>query len=117
MKNGRNILLFVCALSMMLVLGIFIGRNMSTDIAVLKENNNPVPATAAMDASDYLLDINTATKVQLMELPGIGEVIAERIIAYRTTNGDFRAISDLLNVDGIGETKLQQIKGFIRIGG
>lgn len=117
MKKGANILLLACSLSLMLVLGIFIGRNTISNVVTLEENNIPTPQTVSVDISEYRLDINTATKNQLMELPGIGEVIAERIIAYRMDNGAFSSIDDLLNVQGIGNIKLQQIEGYIRIGG
>lgn len=117
MKKGGNILMIVCSLSLMLVLGVFIGRNTNSDKVTLKENTVPISETVKMSISDYRLDINKATKIQLMELPGIGEIIADRIIAYRTDNGAFSSIDDLLNVQGIGSTKLQRIEGYIRIGG
>ena len=72
-------------------------------------------------ADDYLtkpfniLELNTAGKDELMELPGIGEVLAERIIAYRQENGSFHAVEDLLNVDGIGEKRLDAIRDLITV--
>lgn len=62
-----------------------------------------------------LLELNTAGKEELMELPGIGEVLAERIIAYRQENGGFHAVEDLLNVDGIGEKRLDAIRDLITV--
>ena len=117
MKNERSILLLVCSLSLMLVLGIFIGRNWNTKVVPLSENNTPLPESVTAEMPAYRLDINTATQNQFMELPGIGEIIADRIIAYRDENGAFTSIDELLYVDGIGEAKLQQIERFIRIGG
>ena len=46
-----------------------------------------------------------------------GEVIAERIIAFRTINGPFSTVDQLLNVEGIGTAKLEQIETYICIGG
>ena len=117
MKNGRNILLLLCVLSFMFLLGLFVGRNSETKYVALRENDTVSVNTIAEGDSDYRLDINTATKIQFMELPGIGEVIAERILQYRDENGSFTAIDDLLNVEGIGESKFQQIEKFIRVGG
>ena len=51
-----------------------------------------------------------------MLLPGVGETIAKRIIEYRTENGEFAAVEDLLKVNGIGEKKLDQMKPYIKVG-
>lgn len=58
------------------------------------------------DHQQALININTATKADLLLLDGIGETLADRIIAYRETNGAFQKPQDLLNVQGIGEKKL-----------
>lgn len=54
--------------------------------------------------------INRADKTQLDKLPGIGPALAERIIEYRQTNGLFRSIEELRNVQGISDGKYQKIK-------
>ena len=59
------------------------------------------------------LDINTATAAELEILPGIGEVLAGRIVDYRETNGFFSSPEDLLNVDGIGPKTLESILPYI----
>lgn len=59
------------------------------------------------------IDINTADNKQVMELPGIGQKLAGEIINYRTRNGPFVTIDDLLNVPGIGEKRLARIKEMI----
>ncbi|MBC8531027.1 ComEA family DNA-binding protein [Gehongia tenuis] len=61
------------------------------------------------------ININTAGKEQLMELPGIGEVKAEAIIAYRESSGGFHAVEELLNVKGIGEKTLEKLKPLVSI--
>lgn len=60
------------------------------------------------------ININTCTKEQLEELPGIGEVIANRIIEYRKTTR-FSNIEDILNVSGIGDAKFEGIKDLISV--
>ena len=62
------------------------------------------------------LNINTASAQELMELPGIGEVIANRIIAHRQKFGPFSSVDDLLLIKGIGEARLNKIKDYITIG-
>lgn len=53
------------------------------------------------------MNVNTATKEELMELPGIGEVRAAAIVAYREEYGPFQTVEDLLLVSGIGERTLE----------
>lgn len=117
MKNGRSILLLVIALSVSMVLGVFIGRNVNSGHVSLSAEDFSAETRNSRESMDYRLDINTATKSQLMELPGIGEVMAERIVAYRTEHGMFSSIDALLQVEGIGEKKLQQIEKLIMVGG
>jgi competence protein ComEA len=61
------------------------------------------------------ININTATKEQLMTLPGIGEVKAQAIIDYRTKNGPFKSIHDIVNVSGIGEKTFEKIENLITV--
>lgn len=65
------------------------------------------------DTSSELLDLNRASKEQLMELPGVGEVLAERILAYRQRVGSFRRLDDLRNVKGISKKKFDQLRPLI----
>ncbi|HYV02301.1 MAG TPA: ComEA family DNA-binding protein, partial [Actinomycetota bacterium] len=59
--------------------------------------------------------INTATAQELDALPGVGEVIAQRIIEYRTANGPFGSIDDLLDVSGIGEVTLEDMRDLVTV--
>lgn len=61
------------------------------------------------------LDLNTATPEQLEELPGIGPVLAKRILSYRTEHGGFRSTRQLLDVSGIGPATYQDLKGKVRV--
>lgn len=56
------------------------------------------------------VNINTAGQTELETLPGIGPSLAQRIIEYRETNGNFQSIEDLQNVKGIGDSKYSNIK-------
>lgn len=58
------------------------------------------------------ININTCTKEELLSLPGIGEVLAEKIIEYREKT-PFKKLEDLMNVSGIGEKKFESIKDMI----
>jgi competence protein ComEA len=61
------------------------------------------------------LDVNTATAQDLEALPGVGPVLAQRIIEYRQARGPFQKIDDLLAVHGIGRKKLAQLKPLITV--
>ncbi len=63
----------------------------------------------AADLDDGI-DINSATAGELEALPGVGPVLAQRIVAYRDERGPFRAVEDLLDIPGIGEAKLSQMR-------
>ncbi len=64
-------------------------------------------------AADERININTATRDDLMRLPGIGPKLADRIIAYRIDAGTFQSLNDLKNVRGIGAKKAAAIGGSI----
>lgn len=61
------------------------------------------------------LNLNTATAAQFEALPGIGPVLAQRIVDYRTQHGPFRSVRDLLKVEGIGEKKFAAIKDHVTV--
>ena len=67
-------------------------------------------STADDEDQPSKVDLNRATAEQLMELPGIGEKVAQRIIAYREEQGPFGAIEELMNVRGIGEKTYLKIE-------
>ncbi len=79
-----------------------------------------VPGPDTVDAGgggvpgDGLVDINTADETELQKLPGVGPVLAGRIAAHRETVGRFESVEDLLDVPGIGETRLASIRDLIR---
>lgn len=73
--------------------------------------------TAPTEEGSSLININTATASELTLLPGIGDVLAGRIIAYREANGPFTDKSQLMNVSGIGQKKLDAIRDLITTGG
>lgn len=78
-------------------------------------DNSTEPANPV--TSDGRININTANHAELMTLPGIGEVIAQRIIDYRTAYGPFPNVESLKNVSGIGDKKLEAIIDLITVGG
>lgn len=72
-------------------------------------NNNDLPNKT------NIININTATIDDLMNLSGIGESKAKSIVEYRMKNGKFKKIEDILNVSGIGESLFEKIKSNITV--
>jgi competence protein ComEA len=68
------------------------------------------PSTAAVGTS---INVNTASAADLDKLPGIGEVLSQRIVDYRTKNGPFRALDDLRKVTGLNNSIIEKIKDLI----
>jgi competence protein ComEA len=66
---------------------------------------------------DGPVNINTATQEALETLPGVGPVIAQRIIEYRQANGPFQTIEDIQKVKGIGTKTFEKMQGLITVGG
>ena len=67
-------------------------------------------AVPTNSAASTLININTASAVDLETLPGIGPKTAEAIIAYRDANGPFKSVDDLMQVQGVGEKILEAIQ-------
>lgn len=68
-----------------------------------------------LPAGDGLVTINTATASELEALPGVGPVLAGRIVAHREESGAFATAEDLLDVSGIGEAILDRLRPFVRV--
>jgi competence protein ComEA len=68
------------------------------------------------ESLDYRIDVNTATWVEWAQLDGIGEALAERIVADREANGPFKSVDDLRRVKGIGPKTLARIRPYLTLG-
>lgn len=77
---------------------------------------NPVADAGRPGETGHLVDVNTATAAELETLPGIGEVLAERIVAYRDANGPFLRVEDLTEVEGISDGLVEDLRDSITVG-
>ncbi len=68
-----------------------------------------------MQPDRHLLDLNRASAGELESLPGIGAVMAQRVIAFRESAGGFRRVEDLREVKGIGPKKFDRLKSFVTV--
>ena len=84
------------------------------NIEEIEEKIDESEGTYYIDEDDEKININNASKEELMSLNGIGESTANKIIEYRKKNS-FVDIEDIMNVDGIGKSKYENIKNHICI--
>ena len=117
MKKQVWIFIGITGIFICLLIGVFIGRN-TTRNYISVDNALQAPVTEPTEDTqnhDGKINLNTATKQQLMLLPGIGETTAQKIIDYRTEHNGFTLIEDIMNVNGIGEKKFKQMKPYIKV--
>lgn len=132
----EKLLLILTGAFVVFLAGLYVGRNMAahtvtvytqnseTALARTDESIDSESVAASGNAASALpvqsvvtqVNLNSATSAELMILPGIGEVLAERIISYRQKHGAFSAVEEIMNVSGIGEGKFEAIKDFISVG-
>jgi comEA protein len=127
-KTERNVILFltvtlICGAGVRLFQEMFPSaqhfdyHTSDSTFAALSSSIDDAGAEASPAAGDSeevdRVNINTATKEQLMDLPGIGEVTAERILKYREETGKFTTIEDLRMIKGISANKLERLKPMI----
>ncbi len=117
MKKAQILILASAAGMLLFLLGLFTGRSLSGDKVRLTNSDLPAVSSPTQSTCSAGLNINTATKEQLMDLPGIGDVLAQRIVDYRSNHGPFSHISQLTAVEGIGEKTLENISDYITAGG
>ena len=131
MKLGKaqRALLLVTALFVTFTLAFFLGRRsihaqVTTERLPETEESAPAAQTRAPEtdavptrqAPPARIELNSADAATREGLPGIGPVLAQAIVEYRAAHGPFSSVDELLEVSGIGETKLDNIRNDITLG-
>lgn len=123
--NGWKVMLILAFGCIMLALGFFLGRNSGVTIIYEQpalqtdSQEQTMPAAAPeepVQIAPEKININTADPATLETLPGIGPVIAQRIVEYRQTYGLFRTIDEIKDVSGIGEATFAELEPWITVG-
>ncbi len=121
----KRAILFVCT-ALLIGYGYLLYRNQAVSETIPLSHQDSLAIAAIRDACDWhnpensaesspgrIIDINCAGQVQFEKLPGIGPVIAARIIEERSRRGGFEKIDDLLEVKGIGPKRLNAIRKMV----
>ena len=124
-KDGQIFLIGVTVLFAGFLLGMLVGRGMhkepviiqeiTTQATLATEETAPTESTSSGISSEGKININTASAALLDTLPGVGPVLAQRIVDYREAVAPFVQISDLTNVEGIGNATLLKLEDLITV--
>ncbi len=118
MKKNAMVMLTALAAFLLTVSAFFLGRSTVRGVKVQAQRSIPVQTEAARslpETEPERININEASAEELQQLPQIGETIAQRIVDYRTEHGPFSGISELMNVEGIGESRFEAIKDYVTV--
>ena len=130
-KPAVGMLVLVTSVFAAFTAGFFVGRHLNrapvriSQPAVQKEDTPEIPikqetaaeAEVPVEIAPQVVNINTATVQDFENLPGIGPVMAQRIVDYRNEHGPFKTVEELTKVKGIGESKLEELLDLITTGG
>ena len=122
-KSGVAVLVSIFLAFTFFTLGFFCARTHLGSSVVISRIPSTEPSSAESvpvftgSNLSFPIDINTASVEDFISLPGIGEVLAKRIVDYRTENGAFHTIEELMEVSGIGQSRLENLRPYVTIGG
>ncbi|GAC81380.1 competence protein ComEA [Gordonia malaquae] len=92
------------------------GDQVRSAVVTSGDETTTAPGGSLPTGDGRQVDLNTATEAQLDELPGVGPVTAQAIIAWRSTHGRFTSVDQLAEVDGIGPSRLAKLRPLVTVG-
>lgn len=112
--QGEGLLLGLTGLFLCLLLGLYLRDRRAVEAPAFVETALTAPVEEVRP-DPAPVNLNTADREALTALPGIGEALAERIVAYREEHGPFAAVEDLTEVSGVGQGKLAALEGLVTV--
>ncbi|MBA4018344.1 MAG: hypothetical protein C0483_14355 [Pirellula sp.] len=120
-RRANQTIIALCVVAVLILVAVWWVRNGGLD-GTLEEHDRPAPheskttsKTVPERKADFVVDVNHAEVAELVELPGVGQAIAERIVEYRKQNGPFQSVDDLREVTGIGPKTLEALRPHVRV--
>ena len=105
--------IFIVGISIFLIINTLNNNRTNSTLFVTKETSTII--NQSENISNFPKNINFITKDELMQIDGIGEKTATKILDYRLQNKGFKNINELLNIDGIGEKTLLKLKNYLYV--
>lgn len=105
MKKSGYVILLLVVMAISMMIGVYVGKQQNGGQIEIGWNSIEPP----------MVNLNTATIDELTEIPGIGELTAQRILEYRDRIGHFKTVEELLNISGISSDKLNEIREYLRV--
>lgn len=105
MKKSGFIIILIASIAISMMIGVYIGtQSNGGQIEVMYQFHHI-----------GIINLNTATIDELVQIPGIGEITAQQIVDYRSRKGNYNSVDDLLNISSISKDKLKEIRQYLRI--
>ena len=111
---GRSLLVKFAMLVTTIVVVLWIGWPVPQEASPPVQTAQPVAAASPAKAESKI-DINHANAAVLQALPGVGPVLAQRMVEWRTAHGRYRTVEDLQEVKGIGKKRLEQLRPLVTV--
>ena len=117
---ARSLLIKGAMLVATIAVVLWIGWPVPQETTPLVQTAQPAPvaqpvAAASPAKAESKIDINHASAVELQALPGVGPVLAQRMVEWRTAHGRYRTVEDLQEVKGIGKKRLEQLRPLVTV--